>query len=44
MAAGTALGKEAKGFIDKGQLVPDWLPMALSRNALLSPIPMRLHA
>ena len=23
MAAGTALGKEAKGFIDKGQLVPD---------------------
>lgn len=34
MAAGTALGKEAKGFIDKGQLVPDSVTNGIVKERL----------
>ena len=34
MAAGTALGKEAKSFIDKGQLVPDSVTNGIVKERL----------
>ena len=33
VAAGTELGLEAKGFMDRGELVPDTLVLALARGA-----------
>ncbi|HVA57316.1 MAG: adenylate kinase [Gemmatimonadaceae bacterium] len=35
--AGTALGREAKGYMDKGALVPDAVILGIVREALASP-------
>jgi adenylate kinase len=37
VAAGTALGKEAKGYMDRGELVPDSLIMGIMEQRLQEP-------
>src|SRR3990172_2469730 len=37
VSAGTALGKEAKGFMDRGELVPDSLIMGIMEHRLQEP-------
>lgn len=37
VAAGTDLGKEAQGYMDRGELVPDSLVLALVRERLTAP-------
>ena len=37
MSAGTALGREAKAFYDRGDLVPDHVIMGIIREALAAP-------
>jgi len=40
----TPLGQEAKGYMDKGQLVPDNLILEMLLSASLKKIVKRLHA
>lgn len=37
VAAGTDLGKQAKGYMDRGELVPDELVIAIARERLAQP-------
>src|SRR3990172_12337561 len=37
VASGTALGKEAKGYMDRGELVPDSLIMGIMEHRLPEP-------